>query len=205
MLAPTPRPRAVQSVHGAMSSQRAAELSRNQSGGSGPASPASSRSESGSTSLPFCPTRLRQTMDDDSNASSGSRSGSTADSIDFRFLNFTNPADARNAQTRRSVRSHVTTKQHEKQRRAAAAQARRTTDQYAEGSSSSSLRPPMSRSTSIGSPDSETSSPDDSPTSPSPATSLVRLNPLEVYPQDWHPYLRPVMVRESIEQAASDC
>lgn len=193
MLASSPRPRAVQSGTGAMTSQRAAELSRNQSGGSGPASPASSRSESGSTSLPSCPTR-RPTSDmgDDSNSPSGSRSGSQAESIDFRFLNFTNPADARNAQIRRSVRSHVTSKQHEKQRKAAAAQARRTADGYPDGVASSSLRPPVSRSTSIGSPDTDTSSPDESPTSPS--SPLIRINPLEVYPEDWHPYLRPVMV-----------
>lgn len=57
MLASHPRPSVVHSVHGAMTSQRAAELSRNQSGGSGPTSPASSRSESGSTFLLSCPTR----------------------------------------------------------------------------------------------------------------------------------------------------
>ncbi|KAK4499934.1 hypothetical protein PRZ48_008120 [Zasmidium cellare] len=134
-------------------------------------------------------------MDDGSNnVSSGSRSGSQAESIDFRFLNFTNPADARNATIRRSVRSHVTSKQHEKQRKAAAAQARRTTEQYAEGAGPSGLRPTMSRSTSsIGSPDTETSSPEESPTSPNPGSPLVRLNPLEVYHEEWHPYLRPVM------------
>lgn len=140
-------------------------------------------------------------MDNDSNASSGSRSGSAAESIDFRFLNFTNPADARNATIRRSVRSHVTSKQHEKQRKAAAAQARRRTEQYDDGGASSTQRPPMSRSTSIGSPETETSSPDDSPTSPYPLQPLVRLNPLEVYPEEWHPYLRPVMVGHSIQQA----
>lgn len=159
-----------------MANQRNAELSRAYSGGSGPASPVSSRSENGS-----------------------SKSGSAVESIDFRFLNFTNPKDAKDASTRRSVRSHVTSKQHEKQRkRAAAEQARR--DQQAsspDGLASPAIPVPDSRRTSYveSSGPSETSSPEDSSpahsaSSPPPPT---RLSPLEVYPEEWHPYLRPIM------------
>lgn len=60
-------------------------------------------------------------MSDDTDQPSGSRS-STVESIDFRFLNFSHPKEAKNAQTRRDVRSHVTGVQHAKQRKAAAEQ-----------------------------------------------------------------------------------
>ncbi|EME39605.1 hypothetical protein DOTSEDRAFT_66568 [Dothistroma septosporum NZE10] len=138
-------------------------------------------------------------MDEESNVSSGNKSGTPVESIDFRFLNFTNPKDAKDASTRRSVRSHVTSKQHEKQRkRAAAEQARR--DQVAsspDGFVSPTLQVPDSRRTSYveSSGPSETSSPEDS--SPAPSASspppLTRINPLDMYPEEWHPYLRPIM------------
>ena len=190
-----------------MTNQRNAELSRAYSGGSGPASPASSRSESGSTFFFSTLNRygIRSDMDEESNVPSGSKSGSAVESIDFRFLNFTNPKDAKDASTRRSVRSHVTSKQHEKQRkRAAAEQAQR--DQQAsspDGVASPTLHVPDSRRTSYveSSGPSETSSPEDS-SSGTPATSpppLTRINPLEVYPEEWHPYLRPIMVRKDTQ------
>ncbi|CAK3845515.1 Hypothetical predicted protein [Lecanosticta acicola] len=165
-----------------MASQPNVDLSRSQAGGSGPASSASSRSE-GATSKPSTP----------------------VDSIDFRFLNFSHPKDAKNATTRRNVRSHVTGVQHARQRQAAAEQAKRTQ------SSSSGVPPtpilagpsPSYSASYAGSPalsENDTSSPEE-PSGASPATSSVsppasplpRLNPLEVYPEEWHPYLRPVI------------
>lgn len=208
MLISNSRPAIAQTTSRTMANQRNAELSRAYSGGSGPASPVSSRSENGSTFYPSTLNRYgsRSDMDEDANIHSGSKSGSAVESIDFRFLNFTNPKDAKDASTRRSVRSHVTSKQHEKQRkRAAAEQARR--DQQAsspDGLASPAIPVPDSRRTSYveSSGPSETSSPEDSSpahsaSSPPPPT---RLSPLEVYPEEWHPYLRPIMVCKSAER-----
>lgn len=186
-----------------MTDQRNAELSRASSGGSGPASPASSRSESASTFFSYMLNRCggMSDMDENCNVPSGSKSGSAVESIDFRFLNFTNPKDAKDASTRRSVRSHVTSKQHEKQRRRAAEQQARRGQKASspDGLVSSTLQVPDSRRTSYveSSGPSETSSPEES--SPAPSASSppppTRLNPLEVYPAEWHPYLRPILVR----------
>ncbi|KXS94899.1 hypothetical protein AC578_1665 [Pseudocercospora eumusae] len=123
---------------------------------------------------------------------------SPGDSIDFRFLNFSHPQDARNAQTRRNVRSHVTTEQHKKQRQRAAEQARRAQQASSDQLPSPTLSVPFDRTPSAGSPghsETETSSPEtSSPASPAGSpTAVTRINPTEVYPEDWHASLRPVM------------
>lgn len=135
-----------------------------------------------------------------------SRAVSSPESIDFRFLNFSHPKDAKDAQTRRNVRSHVTSKQHERQRKAAAAVGHAQRGQQSTlDVSSRTLHVPYDRDGSHGgSPapsETETSSPDESPTTPysmSPSASAspqARLNPVEVYPEAWHASLHPVMVR----------
>lgn len=180
-----------------MVSHRSAELSRGQSAASGPSSPASSRSDS----ISFLPihSTFNGAMSADSGLPQGNRrSSATPDSIDFRFLNFSHPQDAKNAQTRRNVRSHVTTKQHEKQRQRVAEQARQTQQglQPSSSTSSSSVsRKNSGDSTAPSHSETETSSPEaSSPSSPTASGLLTRLNPLEVYPEAWHSSLRPVMV-----------
>lgn len=136
-------------------------------------------------------------MSSNTDTSVGSKSSSTPDGIDFRFLNFSHPQEAKNAQTRRNVRSHVTTKQHERQRQRVAEQARvrQPGDQQVPSPSTSG---PGAQRTSTSSPavsETDTSSPETS--SPvSPTAPPVRINPLELYPQWWHPSLRPVVVRQ---------
>lgn len=181
-----------------MVSHRSAELSRGQSAASGPSSPASSRSDS--MSLLLIPPTFNGAMSADSDLPQGNRrSSATPDNIDFRFLNFSHPQDAKNAQTRRNVRSHVTTKQHEKQRQRVAEQARQTQQGIQQSSSTPSAS--VSRKNSGDSPalspsETETSSPEaSSPSSPTASGPSTRLNPLEVYPEAWHSSLRPVMVR----------
>lgn len=171
----------------------------------------------------FCPPAVSSSavMSEDADSPPGNKPPTAGDSIDFRFLNFSHPKDAKNATTRRNVRSHVTGVQHARQRQAAAEQAKRSQ------SSSSSRVPPSPnlagpsssyQGSYAGSPalsETETSSPDEaSPISPAatsgspPNSPLPRLNPLEVYPEEWHPYLRPLIVsRPSDRSNASkdDC
>lgn len=142
----------------------------------------------------------------ESDAPSGNKSSTSAgDSIDFRFLNFTHPQDARNAQTRRHVRSHVTTEQHKKQRQRAAEQARRAQQGSSEQIPSPTLSVPFDGTPSSGSPgysETETSSPEaSSPVSPAGSpTAATRINPTEVYPEEWHASLRPIMVSRARRQ-----
>lgn len=180
-----------------MVSHRTAELSRGQSAASGPASPASSRSDS--MYFLFSTTSCFGHMAAESNNDKGSKAASTPDGIDFRFLNFSHPQEAKNAQTRRNVRSHVTTKQHEKHRQRVAEQARQTQQDSRQPSPTSSVH--ISRTSSGNSPaqslsEPETSSPEasSSPSSPTGATGPTRINPLQIYPEAWHGSLRPVMV-----------
>ena len=210
-----------------MASQRNAELSRTQAGGSGPGSPASNRSEAPASMyilfISCCPPAVGSStaMSEDADSPPGNKPSTAGDSIDFRFLNFSHPKDAKNATTRRNVRSHVTGVQHARQRQAAAEQAKRSQ------SSSSSRVPPSPtlagpsssyQGSYAGSPalsETETSSPDEaSPISPTatsgspPNSPLPRLNPLEVYPEEWHPYLRPLIVSRPSDRSntsKADC
>ncbi|SMQ52354.1 unnamed protein product [Zymoseptoria tritici ST99CH_1A5] len=141
-----------------MANPQNAEQSRRRSAGSGPGSPASTQSD----------------------GVSGRKSTSGERPVDFRFLNFSNPQEAKNAQTRKSVRSHVTTGQHRNARKAAAESAK----QSRKGSQPSSATVS----------DVDTDSPDaSSPTTPPLGAQLPRLNPLDLYPESWHSSLRPVM------------
>lgn len=124
-------------------------------------------------------------MPDESDSVSGSKSSSQEHNIDFRFLNFTNPSDAKNAQTRKSVRSHVTTGQHKAARKAAAEHALR--------SHQTSARPSPSRSPTSGRSENDASSPE--ATSPTTPPALARLGPRELYPEGWQSSISPVMVR----------
>ncbi|KAM3414702.1 hypothetical protein BST61_g9860 [Cercospora zeina] len=155
-----------------MASQSPAESSKGQPAASGPTSSASSRSDN-------------------------SKSPISPEGVDFRFMNFSHPKEAKNAQTRRNVRSHVTSKQHEKQRQRIAEQTRQSRQNSQQPSPTSSVQLSRTSASAETSPthshsELEASSPEASaPTSPS--VPAHRINPLELYPESWHSSLRPVM------------
>ncbi|KAF4547740.1 Hypothetical protein D9617_36g062780 [Elsinoe fawcettii] len=132
--------------------------------------------------------------------------------IDFEFLNFSHPNEAKASRARRTVRSHVTRQQHQREQQQAAA-ARRTRS-FPQGTTSPELdrrRPPRLRTshtinipTSAGSPRPETSpmrssrsapsssvastapSPLQSPTPSGTLSSPGQLDPYDIYPSQWH-------------------
>ena len=129
--------------------------------------------------------------------------------IDFQFLNFSHPSDAKASRARRTVRSHVTRQQHQREHAAAAARRAksfpqpeaeqpherppRTTHAATFPANRPTLELPM-RSTAT------SSSPEGSSQSPSPTGSPMystehRIDPSEVYPEGWHPYLPLIIVR----------
>jgi len=160
-------------------------------------------------------------MSDLTHPESGSKASSPQEQskaqIDFQFLNFSHPSDAKASRARRAVRSHVTRQQH--QREHAAQAARRTKSLQPQGSEPEELPPmrehsktlPSERPVSIQQPEMGTtdtpSSPEASSGSTSPTTTPNsyldgRVNPAELYPEQWHPYIPQVMVssRESAPQ-----
>lgn len=134
--------------------------------------------------------------------------------IDFQFLNFSHPSDAKASRARRAVRSHVTRRQHAQE---SALHATRKAQSY-HGTSAEPERPPAGlRKHAVTLPDGKhstlaqpsgfsglaplASSPEASSPSPSPTTSPGhferRIDPSEVYPEEWHPYIPHVMVYTS--------
>lgn len=130
--------------------------------------------------------------------------------IDFQFLNFSHPSDAKASRARRAVRSHVTRQQHQREH---ALQAARRAQSYQGPSSQAepatpwehartfpSVRPPTLEipggSTDVAQ---STSSPEASSASPSPSNSPTyelhrRVDLAELYPQDWHPFIPRILV-----------
>ena len=152
-------------------------------------------------------------MSDSTNCESGSKAPSPQEQskaqIDFHFLNFSHPSDAKASRARRAVRSHVTRQQH--QREHAAQAARRTKSLQPQGSEPEDLPPmrehsrtlPSERPVSTQRPDSSVtdtaSSPEASSGSTSPTTTPNsylenRVNPAELYPEEWHPCIPQIMV-----------
>lgn len=175
----------------AMANRRTAELARNQSGSSRGASRGTSRSETSSSSKASSPPET------------------STNQIDFQFLNFSHPSDAKASRARRAVRSHVTRQQHQREH---ALQAARRAQSHQEPSSEVEPLNPRehartfqpARPTTLeipgGSTDEaqSTSSPEASSASPSPSTSPTydshrRVDPAELYPQDWHPYIPQIL------------
>ena len=134
--------------------------------------------------------------------------------IDFQFLNFTHPSDAKGSRARRTVRSHVTRQQHQKEHAAAAA---RRAKSFPQADAEPDALPtqlthaatfPPERPTTLEIPSraaTTTSSTEASSQSPSPTGSVSpmyqperRINPSDVYPEEWHPYLPRIMVRHSM-------
>ena len=170
-------------------------------------SPATSRSDT-SSSVSHCLSRLSCV-----NILSGSKASSPKEGqkpqIDFQFLNFTHPSEAKGSRARRTVRSHVTRQQHQKEHAAAAArraksfpQADTEPDDLPSGPTHASTFPPE-RPTTLQLPTSSaiaassaSSSQSPSPTGPSSPMyqPTTRINPSDVYPEEWHPYISRVMV-----------
>ena len=124
-----------------------------------------------------------------------------AGQINFEFLNFSHPSDAKASRARRTVRSHVTRQQHQKEQHAAAARRSRSLPQIAEASSTS--RPPhfethvsfssteaSSESVPLRRMDSEAASSarstTESPLQSPMITSPARIHPFDIYPPEWH-------------------
>nr|POE63191.1 hypothetical protein CFP56_04094 [Quercus suber] len=141
-----------------------------------------------------------------SKASSPAETPPARSQIDFQFLNFSHPSDAKASRARRTVRSHVTKQQH--QREHAAQAARRI---GVSGTSSDHLAAPPgilhartfppdpARALPVpqplvlpsrGSPESSSGSPTPSPT----YAPTRRIDPADVYPESWHPYIPRTIV-----------
>ena len=155
-------------------------------------------------------------MPESSNTSLGSKASSPTEQqksqIDFQFLNFSHPSDAKGSRARRTVRSHVTKQQHQKEHAAAAARRAKSYPQSDSPPEQEDLPPqrthaatfPSARPT-LSLPErpvasnssEEMTSPSPSPTGSSPRGSEQLLDFRDVYPSDWHPYIPKIMVRPS--------
>ncbi|QIW99993.1 hypothetical protein AMS68_005511 [Peltaster fructicola] len=148
---------------------------------------------------------------------SDSRRGSAAASltdigkpqIDFQFLNFSHPSEAKTGKTRKAVRSHVTRQQHQRENAAAAARRAKEPQAIAQDTPERPLplRPSLAErstpsveavpqlNTTAESPGTSSAA---SMSPMSPATSPMRalhnqIDPTEVYPQEWHPYIGRIL------------
>ena len=149
-------------------------------------------------------------MPDDSPTTAASpQSDQQRSQIDFQFLNFSHPSEAKASRARRTVRSHVTRQQHQREHAAAAARRARSfpqpSDQHTDESAlepghANTFPPPRPTSYDVagGSSSTLTSSPEVSP-SPSPMPSPPympegRVDPADIYPEQWQPYITPILV-----------
>ena len=147
---------------------------------------------------------------------SGSKASSSTDQmhqVDFQFLNFSHPAQAKALGARKAVRSHVTKQQHQREHAAAAARRAKSfpppenqlnidlspiTRQHA--ATFPTNRPALH----VPSPSSQYAvSWDATSRSPSPLTSpsyvtSPRLDLSTIYPEAWQPYLGVVVVSFSL-------
>ena len=139
--------------------------------------------------------------------------------IDFQFLNFSHPSDAKASRARRTVRSHVTRQQHQREHAAAAARRAKSFPQpeveqeelpaprATHAATFPSNRPTLELPTRPGPAGPAASSSDASSQSPSPTGSPMhpferRIDPSDVYPEEWHPYLPRIMVRSLVKSCS---
>ena len=199
-----------------MANKRTAELSRTRSG----ASSATTRSEASNNSIFTRHPSYTTDMSDLASSASGSKASSpdtTKSQIDFQFLNFSHPSDAKASRARRTVRSHVTRQQHAREQQS------RAQSYHGRASEPAGLTPPFRRHaetipseqpTSTEHPGSSNatlslvSSPEDSSPSPSPTVSPTyppesRVDPADVYPDAWLPHIPRVMVCYVLDSYAS--
>ena len=129
--------------------------------------------------------------------------------IDFQFLNFSHPSEAKASRARRTVRSHVTRQQHQREHAAAAARRAKSVpqpdveleqgpSQIVHAATFPPNRPTLELPTRPGAPRaaSDASSQSPSPTGSPMRSAESRIDPYEVYPQEWHPYLQTIMVHQ---------
>lgn len=128
--------------------------------------------------------------------------------IDFQFLNFSHPSDAKASRARRTVRSHVTRQQHarEQQHRAQSYHGQASEPaQVPESSRRHAVTMPSQRPTTLELPESSRMnfplalSLEDSSPSPSPLVSPSyspgdRVDAADVYPEAWLPHIPRVLV-----------
>ena len=133
----------------------------------------------------------------------------TKNQIDFQFLNFSHPSDAKASRARKTVRSHVTRQQHQREHAAAAARRAKSYPQPAPETESEPEaprrphaatfppdRPTLDPPTHSGAATSseEASSPSPSPTGSPKHQPEKQIDPADVYPEEWHPYLPRILV-----------
>lgn len=193
-----------------MASKRTAELQRQQSrsqpsqaGSAGP-----SRSQSNSSTFLV---HRHPTLHVKAYIVQGSKASSPIETprVDFQFLNFSHPSEAKTSQHRKQVRSHVTKQQHQREqalsaaRRAQSFQAEESFDrspvQQSHAATSPSEQPasaelPGGSGSKPGSPKSlsQASSPGTPSTANSPSQSSV--DPISLYPEQWQPYVPRILV-----------
>lgn len=153
-------------------------------------------------------------MADEDQGSKASSPTEQKSQIDFQFLNFSHPSEAKASRARKTVRSHVTRQQHQREHAAAAARRAKSAPQSDPEQEESpgriqhaatfpSNRPTLELPTRPGP---STAGSDASSQSPSPTGSPMkydperRINPYEVYPSEWHPYLPAIMVMQPTRQ-----
>ena len=148
-------------------------------------------------------------MADEDSGSKASSPTEQKSQVDFQFLNFSHPSEAKESRARRTVRSHVTRQQHQREHAAAAARRAQSASQIdteQEQSPGPSIVhaatfPPNRPTLELPSrPGPSTAGSDTSSQSPSPEGSPLtyrpaqQINPYELYPTEWHPYLSAVTV-----------
>lgn len=145
--------------------------------------------------------------DEDSAGSKASSPTEQKNQIDFQFLNFSHPSEAKASRARRTVRSHVTRQQHQREHAAAAARRAKSVPQpegemedipgpRAHAATFPPNRPTLELPSQAGPAPalSDASSQSPSPTGSPMDRQEQRLDPFEVYPEEWHPYLQGIMV-----------
>jgi len=137
-----------------------------------------------------------------------SRERPASQAVDFEFLNFSHPSDAKASRARRTVRSHVTRQQHHKEHLAAARRSQSVPQ--VEVSSTSSQQTGLPRLETRSSYPSQsfersahfisqsdrspsTVSTSASPHQQSPVAPLSRIDLLEVFPREWNSSIHTVL------------
>ena len=161
-------------------------------------------------------------MADEDSGSKASSPTEQKSQIDFQFLNFSHPSEAKASRARRTVRSHVTRQQHQREHAAAAARRAKSMPQsdaeqeeppnpIQHAATFPSNRPTLELPTRPGaSTAGSDASSHASSQSPSPTGSPMvynperRIDPYDMYPSEWHPYLPAVMVMQSTRQTHFD-
>jgi hypothetical protein len=159
------------------------------------------------------PLTISIAMSENNTTSPGSKASSPTDppksQIDFHFLNFSHPQDAKASNARKAVRSHVTKQQHQREQKLQQERRAKSFQGTASESSELSAAPrrahaetfPMERPTTLELPTSVSAGPS-SPEVSSAASSPTQAPETQVdlsslYPEQWLPYVQPILVSSS--------